>query len=771
MASEAGANPAQAQAAAAAPAPVAAKPTAKKAADPNVKYEVVTVQMKDGTLKRFKRPMKPKTEGNAAKIVEGATAGQAVAKSAAATAAPAKAATVAKEDTKASSSTKAGPAATESDEKESKPTASDSKAHDAKAAMPTATTAATAEAPAASTADKAQALEEQDLYYKHRRRQAFKRALLGGAARVLATDIIDASELMEDDVEISDEDSDLDSDIDNDNNHETHESNDGRDGTSVREASSDNALHNGHSENNTANTGLQLNDAAIGNAAAAAVSTTPKQPIVTIDEKKSDGKETYKYTQKDLNALDAKADANAKEMPLHHRWSAIGFYFMASLSIILPLLFVLLSAFIFAMDGKPLATPEPDIPTQIQSTGWARMPDVLKAAITLWPIVFAAVVAQAFKTWATYRVEGGVSLGELEQLVGANSFAAAAKQPFLLRRLDLLTLAVFLSWCLSPLGSQAIQRVYTVQRSASRNVTTVRYLPALGTNAMLGPGADKKVNSTVYGNWQQMAAALYIATLTPASHIQESKGGKEALPQDVYNHPLPWQIFSYMNMAGYGVPLELPDSSIGFQDPNVTSSSNQLPHEEIQFQMVTSYFNLTCDDWAPTSFGALLNTPNMSFSPSNTLAINFTTSNNTASSPITGINYATMIDEQLLDSTGIDGSKISNGTAYLSIHCGIKQLFVNITVRCAVDTGISTNANSMYSPFDWNCAVNNPEKLVDSEASILQDHQIMPSWRTDLDANLFANLFVGSGSPVIEQSPTTPSKSASCCILLRLCLD
>jgi len=34
---------------------------------------------------------------------------------------------------------------------------------------------------------------------------------------------------------------------------------------------------------------------------------------------------------------------------------------------------------------------------------WGHMVDAIRWAVTIWPIVFAAVTAQAFKTWAAYR--------------------------------------------------------------------------------------------------------------------------------------------------------------------------------------------------------------------------------------------------------------------------------------------------------------------------------------------------------------------------------
>ncbi|KAF2673677.1 hypothetical protein BT63DRAFT_421812 [Microthyrium microscopicum] len=58
---------------------------------------------------------------------------------------------------------------------------------------------------------------------------------------------------------------------------------------------------------------------------------------------------------------------------------------MASLSIILPLGMIVLAIFIGAMKGKSV------------NSGWGKLPDAIIFAISAWPIVFAAVVAQGKK--------------------------------------------------------------------------------------------------------------------------------------------------------------------------------------------------------------------------------------------------------------------------------------------------------------------------------------------------------------------------------------
>lgn len=42
---------------------------------------------------------------------------------------------------------------------------------------------------------------------------------------------------------------------------------------------------------------------------------------------------------------------------------------------------------------------------KLTSSRWHVMPEVIKVGISAWPIVFAAVVAQVFKAYATWRVE------------------------------------------------------------------------------------------------------------------------------------------------------------------------------------------------------------------------------------------------------------------------------------------------------------------------------------------------------------------------------
>jgi hypothetical protein len=107
---------------------------------------------------------------------------------------------------------------------------------------------------------------------------------------------------------------------------------------------------------------------------------------------------------------------------------------------------------------------------------------------------------------------------ELEQLVGSNSFGAAIKQPFFLRRIDLLTLLLFVVWCLSPLGSQGLQRAWTTQIPLSVTTTeSVYFIDTTSPNPLFGPNGAAAGNpangelSTTAAESLQLASVFYMA--------------------------------------------------------------------------------------------------------------------------------------------------------------------------------------------------------------------------------------------------------------------
>ncbi|UPL00858.1 hypothetical protein LCI18_011792 [Fusarium solani-melongenae] len=112
------------------------------------------------------------------------------------------------------------------------------------------------------------------------------------------------------------------------------------------------------------------------------------------------------------------------------------------------LLFVVFGGMIYMNHGTS-ATPG--------STGRLLL-DLAKYGPTVFPVLFAAIVGAALKTFATWRLQNGTRIAEAV-------FTQARLKAF-----NILAIAILLLWCLSPLGSQAALRAISANQ-AFRNST------------------------------------------------------------------------------------------------------------------------------------------------------------------------------------------------------------------------------------------------------------------------------------------------------------
>jgi len=191
------------------------------------------------------------------------------------------------------------------------------------------------------TAEEKQALAEQALQNKHHRRSRFKNALLFGligASETVIPDLLDGDEIL-DDTDLSDDD-------DYDDKH-AEDDKDGHDDPEDEKTGSSAA---------PAVTAAATSAAAGVAVAALAGGGPPQQPQpppptrqppgreangADAKAQEANGKQGYRVTVKDLNDLDEKAEQREEsQKALERRWAAFSFYFMASLSVILPLLFL-----------------------------------------------------------------------------------------------------------------------------------------------------------------------------------------------------------------------------------------------------------------------------------------------------------------------------------------------------------------------------------------------------------------------------------------------
>lgn len=392
------------------------------------------------------------------------------------------------------------------------------------------------------------------------------------------------------------------------------------------------------------------------------------------------------------------------------------------------------------------------------SSNWGMIIDPIKIAVTIWPIAFAAVTAQGFKSYATYRVERGVKLIELEQLVGSNSFGSVMKQPFLLRRLDVLTLIIFFIWALSPIGSQALIRVYTLERGFVSDEVPALYIPLLGENRLLSPGAETRFPdaTTLSEHWQALCVYFLGEFLPEGGKVQTDPAADE---QDLFHHPFPRHRGTTSNTApsverravrsivsAYGLPVALSPPVIPFLDESIEQTKHEAedanvppPFENVTFPITSSYFDLTCDKWRTTKRSLINDT--LYFSLSETMGLRFKTSEN-AVSGIDQMQFATLLNGSavLNETDWAHPIRPSQDWEYAAIDCTLRQVFYNSTITCWIDAGSDSISQSFSCSMDY--------------LTVLAADQVLPEWHTNLTD--FSGEFVKGGSPYPILHPYTP---------------
>lgn len=81
----------------------------------------------------------------------------------------------------------------------------------------------------------------------------------------------------------------------------------------------------------------------------------------------------------------------------------------------------------------------------------------------MFPIIFASIMGRLMYQIARWKLETGVSLGTLEQLMGSRTLGSTFLTQFELRAFNALSLTLLLAWIFSPLGGQSLLRLLELQ--------------------------------------------------------------------------------------------------------------------------------------------------------------------------------------------------------------------------------------------------------------------------------------------------------------------
>lgn len=206
-------------------------------------------------------------------------------------------------------------------------------------------------------------------------------------------------------------------------------------------------------------------------------------------------------------------------------------------------------------------------------------------AVSIFPIVFAAIVGRFLKSYSMYRAERGASMGMLEQLYGSQNLANAVHLTYALRGSGIVGVSVIVLWLLSPLGGQATQRVLSTRTIYNSSYGNVYYANTGSTKGAFLDHLNKAIRH------ETTQALLSVALLSDSFTESNDIYGNPKIPflesLDTTNEE-PARIAN--GSATLYPEANSPSSSmIGLLINNVTNSTTSY------FTTKSSYVNLTCE--------------------------------------------------------------------------------------------------------------------------------------------------------------------------------
>ncbi|OAL43180.1 hypothetical protein IQ07DRAFT_593355 [Pyrenochaeta sp. DS3sAY3a] len=130
-----------------------------------------------------------------------------------------------------------------------------------------------------------------------------------------------------------------------------------------------------------------------------------------------------------------------------------------------PVFFFILAAICLSLNGKPVSPFGEDIKA------------ITLVSPTIFPIIYAAILGKFLRRLGLYKVERGITIGNLERLIGCQSIFSTVERQFGLRRFDFLGFVVLFAWLLSPLGGQASLRLLSKGLVEFKGTYSLMYFP------------------------------------------------------------------------------------------------------------------------------------------------------------------------------------------------------------------------------------------------------------------------------------------------------
>jgi hypothetical protein len=202
-------------------------------------------------------------------------------------------------------------------------------------------------------------------------------------------------------------------------------------------------------------------------------------------------------------------------------------------------------------------------------------------ASTLFTILFAAVLGTTLKRFATYRLERGIKIGLLEQVMQSRTFFAAVTTQLSFRAFNITAVLLLLSWAFSPLGSQASLRLVTVGRRYTSDSGLLSHVDTI-TNQVFDSvsGVDSLLTSL---------KPSYISSVLGPTSMKNST-------VDLFgNVKIPWLVENAEKDPNGWITLTPSTMTEGSFSSLVGVPMSSLENRNSSFVIETTYMNLDCN--------------------------------------------------------------------------------------------------------------------------------------------------------------------------------
>lgn len=341
-------------------------------------------------------------------------------------------------------------------------------------------------------------------------------------------------------------------------------------------------------------------------------------------------------------------------------------YILAILSVLLPAAFLAVGIAIPFANGKPV------------SSRWAVVSDIVGVLTILWPIILAAVLVQSLLSWMTLKAG--------RPQVKYTLHGEAIKQSFDRSQIEAICLLLVMGWSIAPLGSLALQSVFSTNTATRQTQVDVWYVDRTGQNELWSANPTSALSTTsrlqlIQTVGERYARSLLVDANTP---MFNDVTGNVTLGQTL--------------LQSSNVPTDT--QSMGISTPDTTSYLNATTAvtgttaSQITLDMTTSYLDFSCDDWALTirDFEDFTIPSDMSYSISQTLGMRMSTGLSNTEFPAGNVTIASL--NKITDNGSLALDEIWE---YSIIQCSWTQLFYTIPVRCDWDEHIGLSNCGQYA--------------------------------------------------------------------------